>query len=350
MTSSDTSYKNILVVRTDRIGDVVLTTPVLSALRKKFPSSRISVLIAAQTKDIIQGNPAVNEVIVDDRKGPHRGLGFLKLVNEIRKRKFDAAIILHTKRRTNILCFLAGIPKRAGFRDNKFGFFLTDGLPDTRPLGIKHESEYCFDAIRPVAGTFTEKFPLHIPVKPEKREWAKQFLKNLGVDESERVVAIHPGASCPSRRWSPKKFAELINLLQEKYLLKILLIGANDAEEIAKEIFLHIKKPIISLIGKTSISELVAIFSKCQLLISNDSGPVHLASAVGASVIALFGRDQPGISPTRWRPLGERDVVLHKRIGCEICLAHNCMIGFECLEAISPAEVFEAAVSILESP
>ena len=111
-------FRNILIVRTDRMGDVVLTTPALKALREAHPKARISILVSAYTKAIVEGNPYVNEVLADDRKRTHRGwIGFWRLVSEVRKRKFDAAVIYHTKRRTNWLCFFAGIPYRLGYTD-----------------------------------------------------------------------------------------------------------------------------------------------------------------------------------------------------------------------------------------
>ena len=117
------NYRNILIVRTDRIGDVVLTTPAIEALRKAFPQARISILVTPVTRELVEGNPYLDEVLIDDRKGRHGGVfGFFNLVKTLRKRQFDLAIILHTKKRTNSLCFLAGIPHRVGYKNNKFGF------------------------------------------------------------------------------------------------------------------------------------------------------------------------------------------------------------------------------------
>jgi len=136
---SETEFKNILVVRTDRLGDVVLTTPAIGALRKAFPKARISMMVSPATVDLLRRNPYLDEVIVYDRFKEHHGLkGYWKFVLELRQKKFDLAVIYHTKRRINLVCFLAGIPSRIGYRNDKFGFLLTHGLPDTRPLGIKH--------------------------------------------------------------------------------------------------------------------------------------------------------------------------------------------------------------------
>ena len=203
-------YRNILIVRTDRIGDVVLTTPVIAALRRAYPTSRISIMVTPMTRELVDGNPALDEVIVDDRAGVHNGpLGFIRLVRLVRSRRYDVALIYHTKKRTNSLFFLAGIPRRIGYHNNKFGFLLTDKIADTRPRGIKHEVEYCLDLVR-YMGVVVDSWKLFIPVHKDSEEWAGRFLRDNGAHDGQRLIAIHAGASCPSRRWSLDKFIELI--------------------------------------------------------------------------------------------------------------------------------------------
>ena len=129
-------YKNILIIRTDRIGDVRLTTPAIHALRKTYPKARISILVAPLTEDLVKGNPDIDEVIVDDRRNQHHGpLGYLKLTRLLKSKNYDLAINFHTKKRTNLLCYLAGIPNRLGYHNKKFGFLLTQKIYDRRPKG-----------------------------------------------------------------------------------------------------------------------------------------------------------------------------------------------------------------------
>lgn len=343
------NYQNILVVRTDRIGDVVLTTPLLAALRQAYPKARLSILISPQTRDIVEGNPYLDEIIVDDRKGPHKGLGFFYLAGKLKRRRFDLAIILHTKRRTNLLCFFTGIPHRIGYKNNKFGFLLTHRLEDTRPKGTKHEAEYCLDVLRHLGAMVppADSSQLLMPARKDCEEWAERFLKENSIGITDILIAIHPGASCISKRWPASKFVQLIEMIQDRPGVKIVLVGGVETKKISEEIHSQLKQPVMDVTGKISLGELAGLLKRCRLLISNDSGPVHVAVAVGAPVISIFGRNQAGLSPNRWRPLGPGDIVLHKEVGCEICLAHNCVIGFECLEAISPKEVFEACQTIL---
>ncbi len=362
MNHMSTPYKNILVIRTDRIGDVVLTTPMIALLRKMYPQSKITILVTPQTREIVDGNPYLNEIMIDDRKKLHKGLtGYIKLIQEVKKRTFDLAIVLHTKKRTTLLCFLAGIPNRIGYKNNKLGFLLTQGIADMRPQGIKHEVQYCLDVLNYIkkgTGEPTDQsnFAFHpsikeirslsylkpyVSTKKESEEWVKREFSKSEIKESDDVIAIHPGASCISKRWPVKNFAELISKIHTKHQVKIILVGGDDTRAIAEEISQLTSAPIIDFVGKTNLSQFISLLKHCRLLISNDSGPVHLAGALNVKVLAIFGRNQSGLNPQRWGPLGEDSVVLHKDVGCQVCLAHRCVIGFKCLEAITPQEVLE---------
>lgn len=337
-------FQNILIVRTDRIGDVILTTPAVAALREAYPLARLSMAVTPTTREVVEGNPHVDEVIVYEQNGRHRGfLGYWQFIRELRKRKFDAAVIYHTKKRTNLICFLAGIPHRIGFQNNKWGFLLTQKVKDTRPLGDKHEYQYCLEVLKRFGvDTQVSRPVLYLPFKKEAEDWAERFWLENGLRDSKKTIAIHAGASCISKRWPAARFADVINHLLAKYPLHILLIGGSDSRHISGAIKSQVKSPLLDLTGQTSLSQLASLLKRCQLLISNDSGPVHVAVAVGTPVISIFGRNQAGLSPTRWRPLGPFDIVLHKEVGCEVCLAHNCQIDFECLRAIGPDDVLEA--------
>ena len=304
------NYHNILIVRTDRIGDVILTTPAIQLLRENFPAVKISILVSPLTYDLVRGNPYLDKIFVDDRKGVHRGfLGFWKLVMSLRHEKFDCAIIFHTKKRTNALCFLVGIPERIGYRNEKFGFLLTQPIADTRNLGIKHESEYCLDVLKAM-GVPVEPKKVFLSLPREGEQWAEQFLRNYGLNSQDRLVAIHAGASGPEKRWPTKNFIDVIDYLQIKTNTKIILIGASGAIALAEEIKKAVSEPIFDVTGQTSVAQLASLLKRCHLLISNDSGPVHVADAVGIPVISIFTRNQPGINPERWRPLGKQHIVI----------------------------------------
>lgn len=342
-------FSRILVVRTDRIGDVVLTTPVLKALRENYPASHIAMMVNPQTKELLEGNPYLNEVIVYDKDKKDKGmLGFWRFVLELKRKRFDLAIVLHTKNRLNLITYLADIKRRAGYKNNKFGFLLTDKLIDIRPLGLKHEVDYCLDILRKLGLKISDKIP-YLAVKNEDMDSVGNILEALGVNRDTRIAAIHPGSSCISKRWPRERFVVLANRLVEDYGLKVILIASGEENEaIADEIARQIRYPVLNLSGKLSLGQVSALLKRCVIFISNDSGPVHIASAVGTPVVSIFGRNQAGLSPARWAPVGRKDAYLHKEVGCSICLAHNCNIGFDCLKAITVDDLLKAVDDILK--
>lgn len=305
-------FKNILVIRTDRMGDVVLTTPVFKALRVSFPRAKISVLVQPAMKDLVQGNPFVDQVLVDDRRGRHKMVwGFFKLVRDIRRQKFDAAFIFHTKRRTNLLAFLAGIPSRIGYRDRKWGFLLTRQFTDERALGLKHEARYCMDIVDRL-GLETVQLKPVVPLEDLWEGWVERLLAaNYSASSIRRMVAVHLGASDPSKCWPVDSYARVLTALRRQNAhFEFILVGAADVRGPAAALKTRLDFSVFDLTGQTTVAQLASVLHRCRLLISNDSGPVHLADALGTPVISIFTRNQPGINPERWRPLGPQSCYL----------------------------------------
>ncbi len=340
-------FKNILIVRTDRLGDIVLTTPAIETLRAAYPKARITLLVSPSTLAVIRDNPFLDEILIDDRGGKHKGLwGFLKLVGELASKRFDLAIIYHTKKRTNLLCFLAGIPRRIGFRNNKFGNLLNWPLQDERHLGNKHESEYCLDVLRAMNVDILEK-KFHVSLDPKAEGWAEEFCRKHQL-QNGKFIAIHIGSSDPARRWPTYRYAELIDRLAADSKNRFVIVGdpslATDGADIVK----RAKASVINTIGQTNLSQLVSLIKRCDLLISNDSGPVHLATGLYRPVISIFTRNQPGINPTRWGPLGPKTAVVAVPEDKSISFAKSRTMDTKFLELIETQQVFEVVDRILK--
>jgi len=333
--------KRILLIRTDRIGDVALSTPAIKAVYEAYSNSFIAFAAQPYAKDIVEGNPYLDEVIVFDKERVHKGIwGMLKFSQTLKEKKFDIAIILHPTNRIHIATFLAGIPERVGY-NKKMGFLLTKKIPHTKQFGRKHELEYTLDVLR-TGGIEPKdnKLFMHIDEKAERR--AGELLSSKGVAVDDLIVAIHPGASCPSKRWDAAKFAGLADKIIETFNTKIIIVAGPKDVSLGNKVSSLIKRNAVNLSGALSVKELASLLKRCTLFISNDSGPVHIAVAVGTPVISIFGRNEKGLSPVRWRPLGKDDIVIHKDVGCKECLAHDCKINFKCLEAIEVNEVLDA--------
>lgn len=338
-------YQRILVTRTDRVGDVLLSTPALKALRDRYPSSFIAVMVSSYTRSLVEGNPYVDEVIIFD-KDKDKGLwGTLSLSRRLRRLSFDLAIILHPAFRVHLIVFLAGIRERLGY-DWKAPYFLTRALPHKKQEGTKHEIEYNFDLLKE-AGVEETTIQMYVPRDKVSEERMEDFFRRVVTPAAGPVIALNPSASCPSKLWPVERFARLNDELQRELNAKVLIITDQAHRHISEQLFSHARLRPVDCTGMLSLSDLASLLRRCDLLISNDSGPVHLAVAVGTPVISIFGRNQPGLSPRRWRPVGSNDVVLHKPLDCSPCLAHDCVRGFECLAAIRMEEVLEETKKII---
>jgi len=341
-------FKRILIVRTDRIGDVLLSTPVIKALRENYPHAYIAMMISPYAKDIVEGNPYLDDIIIYDKDGKHKSWRrSIKFSQRLKKKRFDLAVILHPTNRVHLVTFFAAIPRRIGY-DRKLGFLLTDRIKHTKQWGEKHELEYNLDLLRYLGVELRDK-AIFMPIKPESEKWVDELFKEERIKDTDKLLAIHPGASCPSKIWPNERFADVADRLMGKYGFKCLVVAGPKDLGLANNVIKHMQHPAISLAGKTSVSQLASILKKCQLFISNDSGPVHIASAMGTPVISIFGRSQKGLSPKRWGPVGKKDKILHKQVGCIECLAHNCVKDFACLKAITVDDVLKAADSIFKN-
>ncbi len=346
-TVGEDRYKRILVARTDRIGDVLLSTPVIKALRDHYPSSYIAMMVSSYTKDLLVGNPYLDEVVVFDKGRRHAGMWQAVVFSRrLRKMDFDVVVILHPTVRVHLLCFLAGIKERIGY-DRKAPYFLTTVIPHTKQEGIKHEMEYNFDLLKPLGITEVTR-DMYVPISDASERFVDQVLKAEGLTPQDRIVAVNPAASDASRRWPIEKFAEAIDRLSAIHRVKVAIIGDSIHRSIVGDVVKAAKTGPLDFCGKFNLIQLASFLKRCALVISNDSGPVHLSAAVKTPVISLFGRNQPGLSPTRWRPLGESNVFLHKKTNCAPCLAHECVNQFKCLEAISVEEVLAHAATLLK--
>ncbi len=337
------AYQRVLVTRTDRLGDVVLSTPVIKNLRARMPNAYIAMMVQESVVDAVRLNPYLDEVITLDKRGRHKGIfNSIRFVRELKKKRFDLALILHPTLRMHVLLFCAGITERIGY-DRKGGFLNTRRLKHTKQSGAKHESEFALDFLKEL-GIDDYETTLFMPLYREAEEWADDFFKEK-ISASSKMVAVHAQASCPSKCWPSDYYRRLIDDIIKSYKATIVYVGSQVDTTINEE------RGIVNLTGKTTIAQLASVLKRSDLFISNDSGPVHMAVALGIPVISIFGRNQPGLSPKRWGPLGAgtKSVFLHKDVGCQVCLAHDCERDFSCLKAVAPSEVFTYVDTLLST-
>lgn len=334
----------ILITRTDRIGDLVLTTPLFKILRGRFPKAHLAALVFLEHREIVEGNPYLDEVILYDKKGSERGcFGQIRFSQKLRGKKFDVAIHAHGTNRMHLAAWFAGIPIRIGYA-RRASWALTHSHPYNKKEGLKQEAEYLLELLKPLEIALPLAVETFFPV-PER---AVQSLENAllfhQVPHDLPWIVLSPSASDVTKIWPAERFAELVMRLQKNHPSIFLTIGTSKDKEIIEVLKKKTGIPVYDLSGRLSLGMLGALFKKAVLLISNDSGPVHIADAVGTKVVSIFGRYEPGLGPKRWRPLGEHSRVVAK----DVSLVPEAERKFTYIDEITVADVYQAASELLK--
>lgn len=336
---------SLLVRATNWLGDAVMTTPALAAVREGFPDARIALLARPMVAELFRHHPDVDEVIVYERPGRHEGaLGRLRLGGEIRRRRFDGALLLQNAFDAALIAFLGRIPERAGYPTDGRRVLLTLPVPLTPGILERHEVEYYLCLLDGLGIPRPEPASLKVAVTEEEKEAMATRLASLGLEPGAPVVAINAGATYGSaKRWYPDRFAAVADLLAAEWGARVVLLGTVAEAPLAGEIEAATRRPPVNLAGKTTVRELMALLSLSSFLVTNDSGPMHIAAALGVPLVAIFG-------PTDWRrtsPWTDRARVVRVDVDCSPCMRRACDRGHECMLGVTPAMVVDAARELL---
>jgi heptosyltransferase-2 len=340
-----TRADNILIRGTNWIGDAVMTLPAVAAVRNTFQTARIAILVKPWVADVFRLCPDVDEILVYERPGVHDGpAGLFRLAGELRKREFDAAILLQNAIEAAIIAFLARIPVRAGYNSDGRGLLLTHSVARTKAIRRVHQTDYYLEMVMALGCRPAGREALLRLGKDEER-LADALLARHDLQDSRLLVGMAPGASYgPAKKWFPDRFARVADRLFEAFGAQVMLFGsADDAQSIAR-VQQSAKKTLLSLAGTTALMEAMALIAHCRLFISNDSGLMHVAAALGVPTIALFG----STNPVTTSPPGRHNSIIYKNVACSPCLRTDCPTDFRCMDLIGADDVYEAAVRMLE--
>lgn len=302
------SYKNVLCVRPDNLGDVLMTSPALRALKDCVPGRKITLLTSRAGQSIAKFIPEVDACIAFDvpwykHESPESVPELFEVVEEVRARQFDAAVIFTVFSQnplpTAMLCYMAGIPRIAGYcRENPYGL-ITDWVVDNEPLYvIKHEVVRQLDLVK-VLGAESRDDSLSLSVPGKVLAELPMKLRSLGVRDQDPWLIVHPGVSEAKRQYPVELFAETVKRITGDLGYRVLLTGVDSERDLAAYITSICGKGVVSLAGKLTLAELVALVKLSPLLISNNTGPVHIAAAVKTPVIVLYALTNPQHTP--WR-------------------------------------------------
>ena len=337
--------KKILVVNVNWLGDVVFSLPVFKALKETYPHSRISCLAPSRVKEILESSSYVDQIICYDERGAHRSfLKKLQLIQDLRREKFDIAFLLHRSFTRALLVFLAGIPLRVGYDTKKRGFLLTRAI---KPLdSLQHRSDIYLYIIESF-GIEVRDRRCELLVSDQALTAVAKILRSYSISTDDFLVVIHPGGNWDLKRWPKEKFAFLTSRLIKEFQAKVIVVGSQDDASLAQEIFALAEHKPVLLTGMLTLKELLALMKKASVVVSADSGPLHLSAAVRTPVIGLFGPTHPAVTGVRG---GGRYSMIQKDVGCnrEPCYYLDCPDNI-CMRSIEVDDVIKEIKKIRNS-
>jgi len=338
---SGSSIRNILVIRLDRIGDMVITTPIFRALKEKWPDVQVTVLTNPVNKNIVINNPFIDCILVYDRENKHKSMSNrLIFFRGIRKKEFDLVIdpYLDYELKTSLITRFVGKRLRFGFefagREICYNIRYN---PNAFPASTekRHMIDYDLDLLTYI-GIETEKRQPEIFLSADDKKNSYKLLEEAGVSPESKIIGMHPGGNYQSQRWPIKRFAAISDHLVTNYDVKVILFAGQDEKHLVSEFRSHaVKTPI--LLCDLSLREFMSILSHCRLLLCNNSGPLHIATALNIPTVSTMG---PTI-PYHWWPRGDNHIVLREDVDCSPCKKGICKTH-ECMELITTNDFIEA--------
>jgi lipopolysaccharide heptosyltransferase II len=345
--------RHVLAIRLDSLGDVLMATPALRAVAGAGGERRVSLLTSPAGAAIAALVPEVSDVLTyaapwmkasPARADARQDTAF---VDRLRQARFDAAVIFTTYSQSPLpaalLCYLAEIPLRlAHCRENPYQL-LTDWVRESEPeQGIRHEVRRQLDLVEHVGYT-TDEERLSLRVPPAAAAAAQRVLAEAEVDERRRWLVLHPGASAPSRRYPIESYAVVASQLAHELGCQVVLTGSGDERELVHELRARMTAPAVSLVGQLSLAELAGVIARAPLVLTNNTGPAHMAAAVGTPVVDLYALTNPQHTP--WAVPSR---VLSHDVPCRYCYKSVCPLGHHaCLRLVPPADVVAAAKELL---
>ncbi len=315
------------------IGDSVLAIPAIKSLKTNFPDSYISIIAKTWVKDIFLNLDFVDGIVpLPDQSNL---AGIRSAAKKLKKYSFDAGLLFTNSFLSALLFTMAGIPKRWGYKRDGRQLLLTESAPYKKARKQIHQVLY-YQNILSGLGFKTYPPKLQLSVTEQEKALAGDFLNSCGIEPKHKTIILNPGAYFgPAKRWPVSRYASLAEMLQKKAPLTLLLIGSEAEKELTHAILASLKKKPIDLAGKTSLRMLMAIMSLANVVVSNDSGPMHISNALGTPVVALFGPTIPAVT----QPFQQPYTLIKKRVPCWPCSYRACPYEHQCMLRITPEEV-----------
>lgn len=336
--------QKILIRATNWIGDAVMTTPAMRVVRSAFPRAEVTLVANPVVAELFSPHPCCDRVILLDRKRAHAGaLGLFRFCAALRRERFDLAILFQNAIEAAIVAVLGGIPNRVGYSTDGRGALLTQRVPVGDAERRLHHTDYYLRMLERSGIRGEHSGALTLVCTEAERVRARETLHGC----IEPWVAINPGAAYGSaKRWFPERFAAVADTLAREDGMAILLTGGPGEVDLGREIEAAMRARPLNLIGKTSVRQMMALISQCAMMITNDSGPMHVAAAFERPTVALFGATNHKTTS----PLSASCRIVRKPVQCAPCLKRQCPTDHRCMDAITVEDVLDAVRSLPSPP
>jgi heptosyltransferase II len=329
-------YKRILIKVPNWLGDAVMSLPTIKAVRALFPESYMAVLVKSEFEDLFRHETDINEVISYESKHGIKRLSVeYKMIKQIRGKEFDLALIMPRSFHAALIGFLSKIPNRIGYASDSRSKLLTQTMPRTKENLIKHRVYYFLNLLN----IWEKPVPFSAPritIPKATKDWVNDKIRDI---KEHILIGFNPGATYGSAKcWLPERYVNLAKDLIRNKKAWIILFGSPAEEKLNFEIASKINHPnLLNYTGKTSITQMAGLLSVCRLLVTNDTGTMHVAAAVKTPIIAIFGPTDPVTTP----PFGNNHVIIRKDISCSPCLKRTCPTDHRCMKSISVEEIYK---------
>jgi ADP-heptose:LPS heptosyltransferase len=316
-------------------------------LKKHFPDSHIAILIRKYTEQLVEDDKNIDQVLFYDEGT--QSLPFSNIITTLRSQKFDIVIHTYPRFRLALMTWCAGIPARVGTGYRWYSFFFNRKVYDHRKTAEHHELEYNLRLLDAVGVSYqSEDITPKIEVDGKHRDGARNLLKSLGIQDGEKIVILHPGSGGSARDWNPKHFGELALKLEQNTGVRVIITGGKNEEGIVGTVKSFAGKSAIPLAGKLDLKEYGALVNAASVFVSNSTGTIHIAAAVGTPVVGLYPQ-VTALSAKRWGPYTDKKTIfipVNKPVDCKICLKGK-DVPCECMETILVDDVYRAVLKFL---
>jgi heptosyltransferase-2 len=344
--------QRILVRGPNWLGDAVMCEPALRSLKRLFPQATVTLLVKPSVAGLFERHPSVDRLMLYEDNRRHAGLsGKWRLAGELRRGGFDLAVLFQNAFEAALLTAAAGIPRRYGYATDGRTLLLSEPVAKPDRHKVVHQVQYYWDMLKPLGLTGEPASP-ELVVSPQEEEAMAGRLKQVGITTEDVLIGVNPGSTYGgAKRWFPDRFADVAERLCRRLngsgrRAAVVLLGARGEEPLGRAIASHLTAPTAVLSGSTTIRELMAATKRCTLLVTNDTGPMHIAAAFGVPVVAIFG-------PTDWRttsPFGVTHALVRHPVECAPCLLRDCPIDHRCMAGVTVQDVYAAAHKLLTVP